>query len=90
MPLLQAAQELCQTEELKPKPRKALGDLRRIAESAPPYLKPGGYLLMEHGFQQAAEVRKQLHEAGFAEVRSGRDYGGHERYTLGQWRGESA
>lgn len=69
---------------------RGLGDLRRIAESAPPYLKPGGYLLMEHGFQQAAEVRKQLHEAGFAEVRSGRDYGGHERYTLGQWRGESA
>ena len=66
-----------------------LGDLRRIAQQAPQYLKPGAYLMMEHGYQQAAAVRDVLKAVGFAGVRSGRDYGDNERYTLGQWAGES-
>ena len=66
-----------------------LGDLRRIANQAPQYLKPGAYLILEHGFQQAAAVRDLLDIAGFGGVRSGRDYGDNERYTLGRWAGES-
>ena len=47
-------------------------------------LKPGGWLLLEHGFAQAAAVREMLADAGFTDVETRRDLAGHERGTGGR------
>ena len=62
----------------------ALECLRTLARGAPRHLAPGGWLLLEHGATQGADVRRELVEAGFAHVRSHRDLAGHERMTEGQ------
>lgn len=64
-----------------------LDDLRAIARQAPAHLGPGGWLLMEHGWDQAGPVRALLEVAGFARVRSRRDLAGIERASGGQWLG---
>ncbi len=64
-----------------------LDDIRQIIEQAPPHLLPGGWLLLEHGWDQAPAVRALLTAAGFTAVGSRRDLGGHERISLGQWQG---
>ncbi len=61
-----------------------LDDIRLIAAQAPAYLQPGGWLLLEHGFEQADAVRQLLCAAGFAEVNSRRDLAGHQRISLGR------
>ncbi len=58
-----------------------LSCLRAIIEAAPGYLEPDGWLLLEHGSQQAAAIRHELVVRGFASVRSHRDLAGHERVT---------
>jgi len=63
----------------------ALSSLHTLIHSAPPYLEPGGWLLLEHGSTQAAAVARALVERGFRHVRSHRDLAGHERMTEGQW-----
>lgn len=60
-----------------------LDDIRLIIAQAPQHLLAGGWLLLEHGFDQAAVVRDLLVAQGFAEVHSRRDLGGHERISLG-------
>ena len=65
-----------------------LGDIRLIIEQAPAHLLPGGWLLLEHGFDQAEAVRELLNAAGFAKVESRRDLGNHPRISLGCWEAE--
>lgn len=60
-------------------------DIKKIIERAPSYLAANGWLLFEHGFQQAAAVRDLLRERGFVEVQTRNDLAGLERATLGQW-----
>jgi release factor glutamine methyltransferase len=62
----------------------ALACLRLLARGAPRHLRPGGWLLLEHGANQGAAVRAELVGAGFAYVRSHPDLAGHERMTEGQ------
>jgi release factor glutamine methyltransferase len=62
----------------------ALACLRRLARGAPAHLLRGGWLLLEHGADQGAQVRDELVLAGFAHVRSHLDLAGHERMTEGQ------
>jgi release factor glutamine methyltransferase len=62
-----------------------LDDLRAIIQQAPEYLQPAGWLLLEHGFDQAEAVRELLSAQGFVTVESRRDLGGHQRISLGQW-----
>ena len=62
-----------------------LDDIRLIIEQAPEHLLAGGWLLLEHGFDQAEAVRELLVQRGFATVESRRDLGGHQRISLGQW-----
>jgi release factor glutamine methyltransferase len=59
--------------------------LREIARGAPQHLNPGGWLLLEHGATQAAQVRQELVLAGCRYVRSHRDLAGHERITEGKY-----
>lgn len=61
-----------------------LDDLRLIIAQAPSYLTAGGWLLLEHGFDQAGAVRDLLEQAGFIKVSSQRDLAGHERISLGR------
>jgi release factor glutamine methyltransferase len=58
-----------------------LDDIRQIIAQAPSRLAPGGWLLLEHGWDQAAPVQSLLREAGFVQVQSRRDLGGIERCT---------
>jgi len=61
-----------------------LDALRTIVAGATATIAPGGWLLMEHGFDQAAAVRELLAGAGFSPVRTRRDLAGHERATGGR------
>lgn len=66
-----------------------LDDIRRIVHEAPEHLEAGGWLLLEHGYDQAEAVRALFAARGFAAVESRRDLGGHQRITLGQWAGDA-
>ena len=66
-----------------------LDDIREIVAQAPAHLEAGGWLLLEHGFEQAAAVRALFAARGFVDVDSRRDLGGHQRITLGRWNGET-
>lgn len=61
-----------------------LDDLRLIIAQAPAYLSANGWLLLEHGFDQARAVRELLQQAGFVDVSSRRDLSEHERISLGR------
>jgi release factor glutamine methyltransferase len=65
-----------------------LDDIRLIIAQAPGYLETAGWLLLEHGFDQAAAVRELLSVRGFSAVESRRDLGGHERISLGRFDNE--
>ncbi|SDU13304.1 peptide chain release factor N(5)-glutamine methyltransferase [Geopseudomonas guangdongensis] len=66
-----------------------LDDIRLIVHEAPEHLEAGGWLLLEHGYDQAEAVRALFAARGFAAVESRRDLGGHQRITLGQWTGDA-
>jgi len=61
-----------------------LDDLRQIIASAPAHLQPGGWLLLEHGYDQATAVRQLLSQSGFDQVQSRKDLAGLARCTGGQ------
>lgn len=76
--------------DLRFEPRSALASgpdgldaLRAIAASAPEHLEPGGWLLVEHGFEQGEPVRGLFREAGFEGVGTRRDLAGLDRVTGG-------
>jgi release factor glutamine methyltransferase len=61
-----------------------LDDIRLIIAGAPAHLKPGGWLLLEHGYDQGEAVAALLQGAGFAAVEVLGDLQGHDRVALGQ------
>ena len=61
-----------------------LDDIRAIVSGAPAHLAPGGWLLFEHGFDQAPACREILAAAGFTEVQSWRDLADIERVSGGR------
>jgi release factor glutamine methyltransferase len=62
-----------------------LDALRRIIATAPEYLSRGGWLLLEHGYDQAEPVRRLLQSAGFKAVASRPDLAGIDRISGGRW-----
>ena len=64
-----------------------LDDLRTIAAQAPARLAPGGWLLLEHGWDQADAVQALLRAGGFAAVQDRKDLAGIVRCSGGQWPG---
>lgn len=60
-----------------------LQDLRTIVAACPLHLAPQGWLLLEHGWDQADRVRALLDTAGFVQVTSRRDLAGIERCSGG-------
>jgi release factor glutamine methyltransferase len=61
-----------------------LDDIRAIIEQAPARLKPGGWLLLEHGYDQAEAVRSLFKQADWKNVQSRQDLAGFERCTSAQ------
>lgn len=86
-----AAQDI-HLEALKHEPLQALAsgtdgldDIRTIVAQAPACMDEGGWLLLEHGYNQANAVRALLRDAGFAQVQSRHDLAGTERCSGGRW-----
>ena len=63
-----------------------LDDLKKIISKAPFYLKPDGWLLLEHGFDQGQAIAALMSEAGYQKVVTHKDYNQMDRVTLGQWK----
>lgn len=91
-PYIGAAEPELASPALAHEPRTALSpgtdgmaSMRAIVRAAPPHLEHGGWLLLEHGATQAADVARELVVRGFRHVRSHRDLAGHERMTEAQW-----
>ncbi|HEX5756737.1 MAG TPA: peptide chain release factor N(5)-glutamine methyltransferase [Arenimonas sp.] len=79
-----------QQGDLRFEPRAALAsghdgldDIRRIASDAPSHLASGGWLLVEHGWEQGEAVRAIFSAAGFDDVQTARDLEARDRVTLG-------
>lgn len=62
--------------------QQGLADLGFIIEQAPPFLQPNGWLLLEHGWQQAEQVRHIFQQNHWHNICTVRDYGNNERVTL--------
>jgi len=64
---------------------QGLGDLRRIIESAPEYLKTGGHIIVEHGFKQQQDVCDLMDKNGFKSIKRYQDLNHLPRCTAAQW-----
>lgn len=89
-PYIAEADPHLQQGDLRFEPRSALAagadgldDLRHIIATARDHLRPGGWLLLEHGYDQAARVRDLLADAGYLNIHSAQDLGNIERVTGG-------
>jgi release factor glutamine methyltransferase len=58
-----------------------LAALREIVAGAPAHMAPGAWLLLEHGYDQAAAVQALLRAQGFVDIETRRDLGGQQRCT---------
>ena len=90
-PYIAAGDEHLAQGDLRFEPSGALTDgadglsaLRTIIQGAGGHLVAGGWLLLEHGYDQAQAVRDLLSSAGYADVQSWRDLGGIERVSGGR------
>jgi release factor glutamine methyltransferase len=63
-----------------------LDDIRQIVTQARRCLKPDGWLLVEHGYDQSQRVQALFVEAGFEQVSAHQDFGGQDRAVMGQLR----
>ena len=61
-----------------------LDDIRHIIAHAPQHLNPQGWLMFEHGYNQAKAVAALFEQAGFQAIETIKDLGGNDRVTLGQ------
>lgn len=91
-PYIAAADPHLEQGDLRYEPHSALAsgpdgldDIRRIAASAPAYLAQDGWLLLEHGYDQAEAVAGLLEDAGFTEIGHAADLAGIQRVTLGKY-----
>ena len=77
--------------DLRYEPIKALASgvdgldaIRTIITNASQHLNPHGWLLLEHGYNQAESVANLLQQAGFTEISHAQDLAGIQRVTLGR------
>ncbi len=90
-PYIAAADTHLDQGDVRFEPRLALASgtdgldlIRRLVSAAPDHLKPGGWLLFEHGFDQGTACRERLSLAGFRQIKTLPDWAGLERVTLGR------
>jgi len=96
-PYIDAEDEHLQQSDVRFEPRSALvasnegySDLEHIAREAWPRLASGGWLLLEHGYQQAPRVKEILAMCAYENISTREDLAGMPRITIGQKRSESA
>lgn len=65
-------------------PNQGLADIEHIVQQATKYLRTGGLLAIEHGYDQGDAVRQLFLNSNFESVDTAKDYGGNDRVTLGQ------
>ncbi len=61
-----------------------LDDIRKIIDGCLVYLKPQGWLMFEHGYNQAAQVADLMAQAGLSNIETTKDLGGNDRVTIGK------
>lgn len=62
-----------------------LNAIRHLTDGATGHLKPGGWLILEHGFDQGVSVRSLMHQAGLSDIQTRQDLGGRDRITEGKF-----
>lgn len=89
-PYIEAADEHLNQGDLRFEPLGALAsgadgldDIRTIIDQAKNHLKPNAWLLLEHGYDQAAALTELLKQVGFSDVETLKDLSGNNRVTLG-------
>ena len=65
--------------------KEGLADIERIIEQATEFMNTGGYLLIEHGWQQAEAVQALFKRYNWCAVKTVLDYGGNQRVTYAKW-----
>jgi len=92
-PYVCAGDPLLSTSDIRFEPEQALAAgedgleaLRTITCQTPASLKPGGSLIVEHGYNQGAAVRRLFEEQGFQRIKTSRDLAGLQRVTYGEKR----
>ena len=94
-PYIDAGDQHLEQGDLRFEPRRALvadrggmGDIGRITAAAPAYLEPGGWLMLEHGYQQGEACRALFDGRGYVEIEGIADLAGRLRVTIARWPGE--
>ncbi len=89
-PYIETSDEHLRQGDLRFEPKSALesgqdglDDIRNIISQAPQYLNAPGWLLFEHGYNQAEKVAALLQQAGFSKVSHAQDLAGINRVTSG-------
>ncbi|MDF1640419.1 peptide chain release factor N(5)-glutamine methyltransferase [Thalassolituus oleivorans] len=67
---------------------QGMADIYTIVQQAPRFLNLQGWLLLEHGFEQADAVCNALRARGFTEVETQLDLAGQPRISGGRWLGD--
>ena len=90
-PYIEASDAHLKQGDLRFEPLSALASgadgldaIRTIITQAPQHLKPHGWLLLEHGYNQAEQVAALLKQAGFSEISHCQDLAGIDRVTIGK------
>ena len=80
-----------QQGDLRFEPQQALTDFddglsayRALAAGCAQHVKAQGWLMVEHGFEQATDIQAIFQAAGLQQVQTLQDYAGLDRITLGQ------
>ena len=78
-------------QKLKSEPERALvadkqgiADIETIITQGKDWLKPNGWIVLEHGYDQGQAVRDIFEQQGFKQIQTIKDYGGNDRVSLGQ------
>ena len=66
-------------------PEQGLQDIRLLADQARQHLKPGGHLLIEHGYDQQHPVQALFKQFNYQQINTHPDYAGNPRVTSGLW-----
>ncbi|MEJ2397379.1 MAG: peptide chain release factor N(5)-glutamine methyltransferase, partial [Gammaproteobacteria bacterium] len=64
--------------------KDGLDAIRHLIPTGKDYLFPGGWLMLEHGYDQGEQVRALFVEHGYKEVQQRQDLGGHVRLSMGR------
>ena len=65
--------------------KNGLADIEEIIVQAKKHLTVNGWVVLEHGYDQADAVQHLFRQAGYKKVRTVKDYGGNDRVTLACW-----